>query len=100
MKSTADIESKPPVHAVEDNIADEKPANTLPPPDPIDVEAERKLKWKIDLLILPLLTGFYFFQSMVRLNALSMRKFPYSFSLSCAYFSTIIGIAFYLLNVF
>jgi hypothetical protein len=95
MESTADIESKPPVHAVEDIIADEKPANTLPPPDPIDVEAERKLKWRIDLLVLPLLTGFYFFQSMVRLHVLFFTPV-----LSLApIFSTIINIVFHLLNV-
>ncbi|KAJ5453418.1 uncharacterized protein N7458_004374, partial [Penicillium daleae] len=42
----------------------DKAGNTILQQDDIDVEAERKLKWKIDLLILPLLTGFYFFQSM------------------------------------
>jgi hypothetical protein len=68
METFADIESKPSGRTEEEVISDDKPGNTLPPPDPIDVEAERKLKWKIDLLILPLLTGFYFFQSMARSN--------------------------------
>jgi hypothetical protein len=63
METYADIESKP-SGTEEEVITDDKPRNTLPPPEPIDIIAERKLKWKIDLLILPLLTGFYFFQSM------------------------------------
>lgn len=68
METSADIESKPSGHMEEEVISDDKAATTLPPADPIDVEAERKLKWKIDFLILPLLTGFYFFQSMARSN--------------------------------
>lgn len=62
MEHSSDIEAKPSGH----EETEVKAVNTLPPESPIDVEAERKLKWKIDLLILPLLTGFYFFQSMVR----------------------------------
>jgi hypothetical protein len=68
METSADIESKPSGYMEEEVISDDKAATTLPPADPIDAEAERKLKWKIDLLILPLLTGFYFFQSMARSN--------------------------------
>lgn len=42
-----------------------KGVSTIPPAEPIDEVAERKLKWKIDLLILPMLCGTFFFSSMV-----------------------------------
>jgi hypothetical protein len=66
MEHSTDIEAKREGHEEAEVMSADKAVNTLPPEDPIDAEAERKLKWKIDLLILPLLTGFYFFQSMVR----------------------------------
>jgi len=34
--------------------------------DPVAKELERKLKWKLDLFILPLISAVYFFASMVR----------------------------------
>ncbi len=79
MDTSADIENKPSVQIEEEVLSDNKLGNTLPPPDPIDVEAESRLKWKIDLLILPLLTGFYFFQSMVCSNPLSYTFSSYLF---------------------
>jgi hypothetical protein len=44
--------------------------NTIPAPEPIDKEAEKRLKWKIDLIILPMLCGTFFFSSMVSCAAL------------------------------
>jgi hypothetical protein len=67
MERSPDIEAKSSEPEAE-VTSDVKAMNTLPPEGPIDVKAENKLKWKIDLLILPLLTGFYFFQSMVSSN--------------------------------